>query len=146
MNVCQLPFWSLCVYYSWKLFDKQKVTFKNCFWLGVFAAIGFLSKYLFIYLLIAIDLLFFYIIFVKKYKKFDFKYLISLEIFVVLLIPHFIWLANNDYITFTYGLSRTGLENSNLLDHLINPLMFLGKQIIIPVSYTHLTLPTTPYV
>jgi 4-amino-4-deoxy-L-arabinose transferase-like glycosyltransferase len=135
VNVCQLPFWSLCVYYSWKLFDKQKVTFKNCFWLGVFAAIGFLSKYLFIYLLIAIDLLFFYIIFVKKYKKFDFKYLISLEIFVVLLIPHFIWLANNDYITFTYGLSRTGLENSNLLDHLINPLMFLGKQIIILIPF-----------
>ncbi|MDB2515468.1 glycosyltransferase family 39 protein, partial [Candidatus Pelagibacter bacterium] len=25
VNVCQLPFWSLCVYYSWKLFDNQKV-------------------------------------------------------------------------------------------------------------------------
>ena len=24
VNVCQLPFWSLCVYYSWKLFDKQQ--------------------------------------------------------------------------------------------------------------------------
>ena len=23
VNVCQLPFWALCVYYSWKLFDKQ---------------------------------------------------------------------------------------------------------------------------
>ena len=33
VNVCQLPFWALCVYYSWKLFDKQKITFKNCFWL-----------------------------------------------------------------------------------------------------------------
>ena len=69
VNVCQLPFWSLCVYYSWKLFDKKAITFKDCFLLGVFAAIGFLSKYLFIYLLISIDLLFFYIIFIKKYKK-----------------------------------------------------------------------------
>ena len=110
VNVCQLPFWSLCVYYSWKLFDKQTITFKDCFWLGVFAAIGFLSKYLFIYLLISIDLLFFYIIFIKKYKKFDFKYLISLEVFIVLLIPHLIWLTNNDYITITYGLARTGLR------------------------------------
>ena len=59
VNVCQLPFWALCVYYSWKLFDKQLVTFKDCFFLGVFAAIGFLSKYLFIYLLVAIDMLFF---------------------------------------------------------------------------------------
>ena len=75
VNVCQLPFWALCVYYSWKLFDKKQITFKDCLWLGVFSAIGFLSKYLFIYLLVAIDLLFFYVIFIKKYKKFDFKYL-----------------------------------------------------------------------
>ena len=131
VNVCQLPFWALCVYYSWKLFDKQEVTFKDCFLLGVFAAIGFLSKYLFIYLLIAIDLLFFYIIFIKKYQKFDFKYLISLEIFIVLLIPHLIWLTKNDYTTIIYGLERTGLENSNLSDHIIYPLLFLGKQILI---------------
>ena len=45
VNVCQLPFWALCVFYSWKLFDKQKITFKDCFWLGVFAAIGFLSNF-----------------------------------------------------------------------------------------------------
>ncbi len=135
VNVCQLPFWALCVYYSWKLFDKQKITFKDCFWLGVFAAIGFLSKYLFIYLLIAIDLLFFYVIFIKKYKKFDFKYLISLEVFVVLLVPHLIWLTNNDYITITYGLARTGLENSSFLDHIVYPIIFLGKQVGILVPF-----------
>jgi len=129
VNVCQLPFWTLCVYYSWKLFDKHEVAFQDCFWLGVFAAIGFLSKYLFIYILIAIDLLFFYTIFIKKYKKFDFKYLISLEVFIVLLVPHLVWLTNNDYITITYGLARTGLENSSLLDHIIYPFIFLGKQI-----------------
>jgi 4-amino-4-deoxy-L-arabinose transferase-like glycosyltransferase len=134
VNVCQLPFWSLCVYYSWKLFDKQKITFMDCFWLGVFSAIGFLSKYLFIYLLISIDLLFFYIIFIKKYKKFDFKYLVSLEVFIVLLVPHLIWLTDNNYITITYGLARTGLDNANLSDHIIYPLIFLGKQagILIP--------------
>ena len=129
VNVCQLPFWALCVYYSWKLFDKQSIAFKDCFWLGVFAAIGFLSKYLFIYLLIAIDLLFFYAVFIKKYKKFDFKYLVTLEVFLVLLFPHLIWLTNNDYVTITYGLARTGLENSSILDHITYPLIFLGKQI-----------------
>ena len=135
VNVCQLPFWALCVYYSWKLFDKQSITFKDCFWLGVFSAIGFLSKYLFIYLLISIDLLFFYIIFIKKYKKFDFKYLVSLEVFIILLVPHLIWLTNNNYITITYGLARTGLESSNLMDHIIHPLIFLGKQIGILIPF-----------
>ena len=135
VNVCQLPFWTLCVYYSWKLFDKKELNFKDCFWLGVFSAIGFLSKYLFIYLLIAIDLLFFYAIFIKKFKKFDFKYLISLEVFIVLLIPHLIWLTNNDYATIAYGITRTGLENSSLLDHITYPLIFLGKQIGILVPF-----------
>ena len=135
VNICQLPFWALSVYYSWKLFNKRQITIIDCFWLGVFAAVGFLSKYLFIYLLIAIDLLFFYVIFIKKYKKFDFKYLISLEVFIILLIPHLIWLTNNDYATITYGLARTGLENSNLLNHIIYPLIFLGKQIGILIPF-----------
>jgi len=135
VNICQLPFWALCGYYSWKLFDKKNINVKDCFWLGMFAAIGFLSKYLFIYLLLTIDTLFFYVIFITKYKRFDFKYLISLEIFIVLLVPHLIWLTNNDYITITYGLARTGLEDSSLVDHIIYPLIFLGKQvgILIPV-------------
>ena len=140
VNVCQLPFWALCVYYSWKLFDKQKIIFKDCFLLGAFAAIGFLSKYLFIYLLIAIDLLFFYVLFIKKYKKFDFKYLISLEIFIVLLIPHLIWLTNNDYVTITYGLARTELEKSSMIDHIIYPLIFLGKQIGILIPFFLMSL------
>ena len=89
VNVCQLPFWALCVYYSWKLFDKKTITFKDCFLVRcVCSAIGFLSKYLFIYLLIAIDLLFFYVIFIKKYQKFDFKYLMSLEVFYCFISTH----------------------------------------------------------
>jgi len=129
VNVCQLPFWALCVYYSWKIFDRQEISVKDCILLGVFAALGFLSKYLFVYLLISIDLLFFYAIFIKKYKKFDFKHLVSLEVFIVFLVPHLIWLTNNDYTTITYGLTRAGMENSSLQDHIIYPLIFLGKQI-----------------
>jgi len=135
VNVCQLPFWALCVYYSWKLFDKKDLSFKECFLLGVFAAVGFLSKYLFIYLLLTIVLLFFYTIFIKRYKNFDFKYLVSLEAFIVLLIPHLIWLINNDYTTITYGLARTGLEGSILLNHITYPLIFLGKQIGILIPF-----------
>jgi hypothetical protein len=50
-------------------------------------------------------------------------------------VPHLIWLTNNEYITITYGLARTGLENSSLLDHIIYPLMFLGKQIGILIPF-----------
>ena len=135
VNVCQLPFWSLVVYYSWKVYENKEIKFLDCFLIGLYAALGFLSKYLFIYLLISIDFLFIYLIFFKKIKKFDFKYLITLEVFIVLLIPHFIWLYNNEFITIYYGLKRTGLEGSIILDHIKHPLIFLGKQIGILIPF-----------
>ena len=48
VNVCQLPFWSLTVYYSWKIYNTKEIKFSDCFFVGLFAAFGFLSKYLFI--------------------------------------------------------------------------------------------------
>ena len=129
VNVCQLPFWSLTVYFSWKIYTSKEIKFTDCFLVGLFAAFGFLSKYLFVYLLVSIDLLFIYLIFIKKDRKFDFKYLITLEVFLIVLVPHLIWLNNNDFITITYGLARTGLEQSSLINHINFPLIFLIKQI-----------------
>jgi 4-amino-4-deoxy-L-arabinose transferase-like glycosyltransferase len=124
-----LPFWSLTVYFSWKIYNGKEVRFTDCFLVGLFAAFGFLSKYLFVYLLASIDLLFVYLIFIKKDRKFDFKYLITLEVFLIVLVPHLIWLNNNEFITITYGLARTGLEQSILIDHIKFPLIFLIKQV-----------------
>ena len=129
VNVCQLPFWSLTVYISWKIYSSKEIKFTDCFFVGLFAAFGFLSKYLFIYLLVSIDLLFIYLIFIKRERKFDFKYLITVEVFLIALVPHLIWLNNNEFITIIYGLARTGLEQSSLIDHIKFPLIFLLKQI-----------------
>ena len=135
VNVCQLPFWSAVVYYSWKIYQNKNIELKDCILVGTFAAIGFLSKYLFIYLLVSIDLLFIYLIFLKKNKKFDFKYLITIEVFLILLVPHFIWLLNNDFITVLYGLKRTGFEEASILNHLQFPVIFLLKQIGILIPF-----------
>ena len=135
VNVCQLPFWSLTVYYSWKIYSGREVKFVDCFLLGLFAALGFLSKYLFIYLLVSIDILFIYLIFYKQERKFDFKYLITLEVFLVALVPHLIWLNNNEFITITYGLARAGLEQSSFVDHIYFPVIFLIKQIGILIPF-----------
>ncbi len=135
VNVCQLPFWSLTVYYSWKIYSGNEIKFLDCFLVGLFAAFGFLSKYLFIYLLVSIDLLFIYLIFFKKERKFDFKYLITIEVFLLVLVPHLIWLNNNEFITIRYGLARTGLEQSSFLDHIKFPAIFLLKQIGILIPF-----------
>ena len=139
VNVCQLPFWSLTAYYSWRIYIGKNIKFSDCFLVGLFAAFGFLSKYLFLYLLVSIDLLFIYLIFIKKDRKFDFKYLITAEVFLVALVPHFIWLTNNEFVTIAYGLARTGLEQSSLINHIQYPLIFLGKQIGILIPFIILT-------
>ena len=139
VNVCQLPFWSLVVYYSWKIYNQNKTNILDFILVGLFGAIGFLSKYLFAYLLLSVLLLFLYLIFYKKNKKFNFNYLISLEVFVVLLVPHLIWLNENNYITILYGLKRTGLEDTSILDHFKFPLSFLLKQLVLLIPFLVLT-------
>ncbi len=135
VNVCQLPFWCLTIYYTWKIYISKKIELYDCILLGAAAAFGILSKYLFIYLLVAIDLLFAYLILFKKSKKFDFKYLVSLEVFFVILIPHIIWLFNNDFITIKYGFARAGLDEGQIINHLKYPLIFTLKQIGILIPF-----------
>ena len=134
VNVCQLPFWSLSVLYAWRGFKDNK----NSDWLllGLFAALGILSKYLFIYLLLAMDVFFCYMI---VRKKVNFKSLISLIPLFLVLLPHLIWLTENSYATITYGLHRSTGDfyagDSEMLNHIKYPLLFLAKQIAILVPF-----------
>ena len=59
----------------------------------------------------------------------------TIEVFLIVLVPHLIWLNNNEFITITYGLARTGLEQSGLIDHIKFPLIFLIKQIGILIPF-----------
>ena len=129
VNVCMMPFWAMASYYAFKCL-KNNLT-KDYIILGIVAALGFLSKYLFIYLLIGIKV--FYIFYIKK-NNLKIKYLIPGIIFLLIITPHLIWLTENNYITITYGLKRTG-EIKSYLDHIILPLTFLGKQIGILIPF-----------
>jgi len=130
VNVCLMPFWSLTVLYLWKGFKDNKII--DWFLVGLFAGFGFLSKYLFIYLGFGIDIFLIYMIYKKKI---DFKCLVSIISYLIVLLPHLIWLTENNYITITYGLDRTGTGEQNFLDHIIHPLTFLGKQIGILIPF-----------
>jgi 4-amino-4-deoxy-L-arabinose transferase-like glycosyltransferase len=124
--VCQLPFRVLTVYYCWKCINKNKIL--DWALMGVFAAAGFLTHYSFVFLIIAISIFFI----VKSVKeKFNLRYLLPGSIFLLILSPHLLWLLENDFATIYYALGRTGLENRDLTDHIINPLIFLLKQIVI---------------
>ena len=125
VNVCQLPFWSMAVYYCWRSIEYNK----NFDWIifGLVSALGFLSKYLFIYLLLSLSIFFIFKIINKK--KFNIKYLIPIGIMFIILFPHFMWLKENNFSSIIYGLQRSGLNNASLVDHVLNPIFFFIKQV-----------------
>ncbi len=129
--VCEIPFWALTVFFCYRFINKSNI--KNSFLFGFFAAIGFLSHYLFGYLLLSI-FIFFIFNFIKQ-KKFNVNYLFVLGIFIIMILPHFVWLVDNDYSTISYAIHRTGLENASFLNHLIYPFTFLLKQIGILIPF-----------
>ncbi len=131
VNVSQLPFWALSVYFFWKGINLNK----NIDWVlfGVFSALGFLSKYLFIYILLALFI--FFVLNYKKYKKSVNGYFFSIIISLVILIPHFFWLFENNFITIFYGLDRSGVSDFNYIDHFKNPTIFFFKQLVILIPF-----------
>ena len=135
VNVCQLPFWALTVYLSWKLYMKKDTNTVILTLLGVTAAIGFLTKYLFAYLLLSVVMIFAYEFFITKTRKIDFKHYLPIEIFFVLLVPHLIWLFQNDFVTIKYAFNRAGLVDYSFLNHLKFPIIFLMKQIGILIPF-----------
>ena len=131
VNICQLPFWALTVFYFWKGLETNKL--KHWALFGIFSSLGLLSKYLFIYLLIST--LIFLIINFKKNKKYFKNYFISILISFLITLPHFFWLIQNDFSTIVYAFNRSNLIEVDLINHLINPLKFLLKQfgILVPL-------------
>ena len=126
VNVSQLPFWALSVFFSWRCIKYNK--FQDYIFLGLFSGLGILSKYLFLYLLFGIYFLFFYLIIKKKIKSYYF--VVSGLSTLAILLPHLLWLFENDFVTLRYGLERTGGLGS-YADHFIFPLTLIIKQLII---------------
>ena len=131
VNVSQLPFWAISVYLFWRGLNFNK----RIDWIlfGIISAIGFLSKYLFIYILLSLFI--FFILHIKKYSRSIKNYLLSIIISLGLVTPHFIWLLDNNFITIFYGLNRSGFTDYYLINHLKYPLVFLLKQIIVLIPF-----------
>ena len=131
VNVSQLPFWAMTVYFFWKSLKTNGKKFWFLF--GICSALGFLSKYLFVYILFSLFL--YFIFYLKKYKNQIKNYFFSIIVSLFILTPHFIWLFENDYSTITYGLRRSSLGNTELIGHLINPIIFIFNQLIILLPF-----------
>ena len=131
VNISQLPFWTLSVYFSWRCLKFDKPI--DYAFLGLFLGLGILSKYLFLYLVVGIKLLFIYSILKRKKIKIQNFFITGLMV-ILIIFPHLIWLLENNFTTITYGLQRSE-GNGVLTDHIIYPLLFILKQIIVLIPF-----------
>ena len=131
VNICQIPLWIGTIYFFFKSIKYNKIT--DWIVTGGLAALGFLTKYIFAYLLIS---LFFYLIFIfLKKKRINFNFLYALLTFFIIIAPHFQWLIQNDLTTVYYALKRGGLNEVSIYNHLLNPFKFLINQIIVILPF-----------
>ena len=56
------------------------------------------------------------------------------------MIPHIIWLFENDFITLTYGIKRTGLEDNFWFNHFKFPIELIVKQTLILLIFFFLLI------
>ncbi len=128
VNISQLPFWILSIFFTWRCIKNSRVL--DHLYLGLVIGLGILSKYLFLYLVAGIILLFIYLKIYKKNKLKVANCIITFIVALTIISPHLFWLLENNFITINYGLQRTGVKE-NIYEHIILPLTFVFKQLLI---------------
>lgn len=124
-NVLMLPIWAWTSYYAWRIYDQNRLIDWLC--LSLIAAIGVLSKYIFVILLFCFGLMLCYERRIDRYLKKPGPYLAAL-IFLIAIYPHIKWLIDSDFITIKYA--RESISNNyHYYNHLLLPLLFFITQL-----------------
>lgn len=129
-NTLELGLWALTVLYFYQATLKNKVSD----WLltGLFAGLGMMAKYYTAVLLI--PMIFFSLLNSIARQRFNSRALyLGLVTFIIIILPHTIWLFSHSFITIQYAIGRVS-SPPTLLNHLQFPLIFTWQQfqVLIP--------------
>ena len=116
---------ALCII---KIFNSRKNTFLLFCLLGLFFALGFLSKYAIFYLLLSF---LFSTLIDKECRRFFFNksFLLSIIIIIILIFPNLIWNYNNEFVTLSHTASNANLSHIKI--NVFQGITFLLSQIFI---------------
>ncbi len=116
---------ALCII---KIFNSRKNTFLLFCLLGLFFALGFLSKYAIFYLLLSF---LFSTLIDKECRRFFFNksFLLSIIIIIILIFPNLIWNYNNEFVTLSHTASNANLTHIKI--NIFQGITFILSQIFI---------------
>jgi len=123
--VCQLPLKAALIYFFWKGINNIKPEY--WIYIGILSALGILTHYSFIFIILSLFI--YFLIIEKKNNKIIKYFILSFFIFLIILIPHILWLVENNFVTINYALNRSDVANKDLYNHLLNPIFFILKQL-----------------
>lgn len=130
-NVVMFALWPMVAYYFYKAIREDKI--RDWVLFGISSGLAFLGKYQIVFLFAG---LFIYLIFANReiFKKKG-VYL-SVGVGTLVILPHVIWLFQNDFFSFAYMIERTDSVTHNMpailvkLSHIVYPVKFIGDQIL----------------
>lgn len=123
-NTLELGLWALTILYFYQASLKNSLSD----WLltGLFAGLGMMAKYYTAMLLIPMALFLLVNPTARERFKSPFLYL-GLLLFMMIIMPHTLWLFSHDFITVHYAVGRVS-SPPTLLNHLQYPLQFTWQQ------------------
>ena len=123
-NTLELSLWALTIWFFYGALRDKKT---SCWLLtGLFAGLGMMAKY---YTAILLAPLFCFLL-SRKENRAAFKepsLYLGLGIFVLIILPHLIWLFHHDFVTLDYALYRVSAKPS-WFNHLYFPAQFTWQQ------------------
>lgn len=124
-NTIELSLWALTTLFFYQALQQNKM--KDWLLTGLFAGLSMMTKYYAAILLLSM------LIFMLSYPQTrrQFKQLplyYGLILFVLIILPHTIWLFHHDFITVQYAFKRVSTKYPHWLDHVFYPSRFAWQQ------------------
>lgn len=130
-NIILYPLWVMAIYYFYKSINNNRTIDWILF--GAVSGLAFLGKYQIIFLFAA---MFLYLLADRRNVFRQKGMYLSVLVGGLLILPHVIWLFQNDFFSFGYMIERTHAHAGNLpvilikLRHIFFPIKFVVGQVI----------------
>lgn len=132
VNVAQLPFWAMTILFAWHGVTRRSTL--SWALAGACIGLGFLSKYVFLFLVAAIVIMLFSVKSFRAVLKTPGPWLGAL-IALAVAAPHLYWFVQSGFPTMAYAVEMADPGGRSILNHFFYPIRFLVGQslILIPV-------------
>ncbi len=123
-NTLEVGLWALTILFFYQALTQKK--WSDWLLTGFFAGLGMMAKYYTAMLLIPMAI--FLLLFKETRQQFASpKLYVGLLVFIILILPHTLWLFSHNFVTISYAVNRVS-SPPTLLNHFSFPLQFAWQQ------------------